>query len=76
MNSNKEVSNEVRQFLNTFKNMIEEIIDAHDKLNNFISNKAPNGCIKDEDIFEYHELSNRFKELTTQFSDKIRDYIQ
>lgn len=76
MDSNKEISKEVRQFLDTFKNMIEEIIDAHDKLTSFISTKAPDGSIKDKDALEYKELSDRFWNLTKQFSSTIKEFIE
>lgn len=75
MSTNQEVSNEVRDFLIGIKDMIDEIIDAHDKLNDFISKKAPKGNMKDKDYSEYIELSNRFKELTKQFSDKVKEYM-
>lgn len=75
MNANQEVSDKVKQFLDGFRKMIDEIIDAHDKLSEFISKKAPKGSMKDEDYSEYLKLSNRFKELTQQFSDKVKEYM-
>ena len=75
MSTNHEVSKNVKDVLTTLKGLIDEIIDAHDKLNDFINKKAPNGSIKDEDYSEYMELSIRFKDLTKRFSDVIEQKL-